>query len=219
MTKRSRNLNANQQREQALHEDALDSITAQYANEYHAGKSPKVVDYVLRYPDFAAELIEFALHFHAVTAHLPPVAEARASALSPAAQRVLANAHQSASAPAAETRILSLAKSAKAAGLTLSKLGAAVGLNMALMGKLDLRAITPGDIPSELINRLAEALHAPEDAVSTYLGKPAQANAFFYADTPPQPGQEPFASAIQNSTLSPDQKREWAEIIAREAAS
>lgn len=219
MTKQGRNLSANQQREQALREDALDSITAQYANEYHVGKSPKVEDYVRRYPDYAAELIEFALHFHAVTAHLPPVAEARASALSPAAQRVLAKARQSASAPATETRILSLAKSAKAAGLSMSKLGATVGLNMVLVGKLDLRAVTPGDIPRELIKRLADALQTPVEAVSAYLGKPVQANAFFYADTPPQPGQETFASAIQNSTLSSDQKREWAEIMAREAAS
>ncbi|WIG61796.1 MAG: hypothetical protein OJF49_004544 [Ktedonobacterales bacterium] len=219
MAKRNRNLNANQQREQALREDTLDSITAQYTNEYHAGKSPNVEDYVRRYPDYAAELIEFALFFHAVTAHLPPVEETRASALSPAAQRVLANARQSASAPAAETRILSLARSARAVGLTMSKLGAAVGLNMAIVGKLDLRAITPGDIPRELVKRLAETLHAPEDAVSAYLGKPVQANAFFYADSPPQPGQESFASAIQSSMLAPDQKREWAEIIAREAAS
>ena len=46
----------------------LDHISAQYEDEYHAGKSPKIAEYIQRYPQFAKELIEFAFFFHTIGA-------------------------------------------------------------------------------------------------------------------------------------------------------
>ncbi len=191
----------------------IDRITAEYADEWRAGRSPRVEDYVGRYPNYATEISEFALYFHSIAFDLPEPDAVPAAQLSPAAQKALAQIRNP-QPPAIE----GLVKQGAAVGLAPRKLAEAVKLSMDLLGKLEARAIDVGTIPPTLVRRLAETLKVAPGAVAAYLGAagPAQAGAFFYADQAPTQRQESFLDAVQGSTLGPELKREWSEIVTRD---
>jgi hypothetical protein len=104
-------------------------------------------------------------------------------------------------------------------GYSPRRLAEAVGLTTDLLGKLEARVIAVATIPPTLVGRLANMLQVAPEAVAAYLGaaNPGQSGAFYYADQPPTQQQEYFLEAIQASELSPPLKREWAEIVTRDA--
>lgn len=91
---------------------------------------------------------------------------------------------------------------------------------MDLLAKLEAHAIAATTIPRTLIGRLADTLKVAPDVIAAYLAAagPAQAGAFYYADQPPTRQQESFLDAVQASTLSPERKREWADVMRRDSA-
>ena len=44
----------------------IDRITFQYATEYRSGHAPHIEDYPRRYPQYASELLDYALYFHTI---------------------------------------------------------------------------------------------------------------------------------------------------------
>ena len=60
-------------------EDVL-RITAQYVEEWRAGKQPKASDYLTRYPQYAEDIADFVAYYHAVEAKLPSTSEITALA-------------------------------------------------------------------------------------------------------------------------------------------
>lgn len=211
--------------EEQRREYELDRITARYADEFREGRAPRLEDYVQQYPQYATELADFVLYFHAVSRHLPEPDPVPAPALSSAAQKALARIRQQVTEPAASAATTSeivsiegLVKRGKVMGYNARQLAAAVGVSHDLLGKLESKAIAANTIPRTLIRRLAETLSTAPDAVATYLGQstPAQAGQFFYSEQAPTPRQESFIDAIHGSTLDDAAKREWDGIVARE---
>jgi len=192
---------------------AIDRITARYAAEYRAGQSPRLDEYLQRYPEFAAELIDFVLYFHSIAVDLPAPDAVPTVELSPAARAAQARL-RTRFAPAIE----GLVKQGRAAGYTPSQLAAAVGLSLDVLAKLEGHVIEATTIPRALIQRLASALQTAPDAIVAYLSghAPAQAGAFFYADKPPDQRQQTFLEAIRASGLPPERKREWEDIVRSE---
>lgn len=196
----------------------IDRITAQYADEYRSGRAPRMEEYVQRYPQYTRELLEFALYFHTVgfdAAHPDdlPVAE-----LSPAAQRALGRIRERRAASASPA-LEGLVKRGATLGYAPRRLAESVGLTTDLLGKLEARVIAVATIPPTLVGRLADALKVAPETVAAYLGaaRRGQAGAFYYSDQSPTQQQEPFLDAVQASALSPELKREWAEIIEEDA--
>ncbi|HEY7848651.1 MAG TPA: hypothetical protein VIC27_01240 [Ktedonobacterales bacterium] len=224
-----RRASARRQRERQYE---IDRLTAQYADEYRAGRVPRIEDYVQRHPDFIAELLEFAVYFHTIGAETEAPGDA-ASQLSTAAQQALTQIRQRraatsaapadvASAPVSAAAPLDgLAKQGMRAGYSPRALAEAVGLTTNLLGKLEARAIAAASIPPTLVRRLAATLTVAPESVASYLGlsPTPQVGAFYYADQPPTQQQEAFLDAVQGSALSPERKREWVEIAERDAAS
>lgn len=197
-------------------------ITFEYAEEYRQGHAPRIDDYVRRYPEYAQELLEYALYFHTTGFDSEPLEEPGELKLSPEAEKALARIREQPLvypvAPVTPAPIESLVKLGIAAGYTPPQLAEAVGLTPALLGRLEARAIAAASIPRALFQRLGEALKVVPDAVAAYLGaQPGQAGGFYYADRPPAQQQESFLAAVQSSALSPERKREWAEIVSQEA--
>jgi hypothetical protein len=199
-------------------ENEFDRITARYVEEFQAGKAPRVADYIRRYPQYADELMDFVLYFHAIAADLPEPDALPAPEFTPAASAARARLHgQSPSESAAP--VSGLFSQGLAAGYPPPQLAEAIGLSWDVLAKLEARAIAASSIPGTLIQRLAETLKVAPAAISAYLQTSAQAQsgAFFYADQPPEQQQEIFLVAIQSSPqLTQEQKREWTDIIGQE---
>lgn len=207
-------------REERRRQYTLDRITAQYADEYHAGHAPRLEDYMRRYPEYAVELTDFVFYFHSVSLNLPEPDIVPSEALSPAAEAVLARIRESAAtytaAPVAP--IESLVKQGRAAGYAPRPLAAALRLSPDMLGKLDAKAIAANSIPRTLIDRLAQTLATAPEAIAVYLGltAPAGASQFFYSEQAPAQRQESFIDAVHASSLDEAAKHEWDEVVARE---
>lgn len=194
----------------------LQRILARYQHEYQVGKSPRLEEYIQHYPQFEAELIDFALYFHTIAADLPEPGTTPAPALSPAAEKALAQISAQLAPP-----LPGLFKQGFAMGYAPPELAEALGISWDILAKLEARAISVTSIPRTLIQRMADTLSVLPEAISTYLrgATAAQAGAFYYADQPPIQHQETFLEAIQASPeLSPEQKGEWAKIVEQEVA-
>lgn len=204
----------------------VERITFQYADEYRQGRRPRIEDYVRRYPQYASELLEFAVYFHTIGFEDEPFEEAAELTLSPAAEKALArirerSAGYTPSAAPAVAPVESLFKQGLAVQLAPPQLAAAVGLTMDVLAKIEARAITVASIPRTLVQRLATALKLAPEAIAAYLSAapPNQAGGFYYADQAPTQQQESFLDAVRASTLSPEQKSAWAEIAQAETNS
>lgn len=210
-------------RRQREREYEIDRITFEYAAEYRSGRAPRIEAYVQRYPQYATELMEYALDFHAAGFVGEPLEEPADLVLSPAAEKALArireqHAEYQSVAPEAPVAIEGLVKRGIEAGYTPPQLAAAVGLTPDLLDRLEAHAIALSSIPRTLLQRLATTLKAAPEAIAAYLGAPpaGQAGGFYYAEQPPEQQQATFLDAVQTSALPPEGKREWAEIVKAE---
>ncbi|HEY7124068.1 MAG TPA: hypothetical protein VH590_00230 [Ktedonobacterales bacterium] len=199
-------------------EDDLNRITARYVEEFQAGKAPRVADYIQRHPQYADELMEFVLYFHAIAAGLPEPDALPAQQFTPAANAARTRLREQTSSGSAAP-LSSLFRQALAVGYPPPQLAQAIGLSWDIVAKLEARAIAAASIPRTLTQRLADTLKVAPTAISAYLQgtTPTQSGAFFYADQPPEQQQETFLAAVQSTPeLSQEQKRAWADIVGQE---
>lgn len=196
----------------------IDHITFHYATEFRSGRNPRIEEYIQRYPAYADELLEYALYFHAFGIDSEPMEEPAELSLSPAGEKAMAriraqNPEAAATAPVAIQSLVQLGLDAK---YSPPQLAAAVGLTVDLLGKLQAHAIAAATIPRALIQRFADVLHTAPEAIAAYLNT-SPAGGFYMADQQPDQQQESFLGAVEASALSPEGKREWAEIMNAEA--
>lgn len=204
--------------DERLRQRELDRITAAYADEFAAGRAPRLDDYVRRYPQYAAELADFVLYFHSVSRHLPEPDAVPAPAPSQAASAALRRIREPAAAYGA-VAVESLVRLGVARGFAPQRLAAAVGITSGLLGKLEGKTIAAQTIPRTLIERLAATLATAPDALAAYFERAAPAQQpQFYAEQPPALRQETFLEAVEASELDADEKRAWAEIARRDAS-
>ena len=195
----------------------LDMITERYVREFEAGRAPSIDDYLVRYPQFANELCDFAVYFHAIGREMLHTPEQPAAALSAITQKVLASIRARPAASAVS--VVSLARQGSVVGYKPRQLAEAVGIGYDVLGKLDAHAIQPETIPVEIRQRLANVLRLSVDTISAFLcgSAPSSAGAFFMSEAPPVQQMESFLAAVQGSTLmSNDKKAEWSRIVADE---
>ncbi len=190
----------------------IDSIIALYVDAYHSGQTPRIEEYVQRYPQYTSELLEFAVYYHTIGYATESLDGPADPALSPAAEQAMARIQKK----SASAAIQSLVQLGLEANYTPQQLAEAVGLTGALLGRLEAHAITARSIPRALIQRFADVLRTTPDAIAAYLGA-SPAGGFYMADQQPTQEQQSFLDAVAASALSPEHKREWAEIVNAEA--
>jgi hypothetical protein len=198
----------------------IDRITFQYATEFRSGRNPHIEEYIQRNPEYANELLEYALYFHAFGFDSEPLEEPAELSLSPAGEKAMARIHEQRTLPAqpAPAAIQSLAQLGIQAGYTPPRLAEAVGLTSALLQRLEAHAISAASVPRALIQRFADVLKTAPEAVAAYLSA-SPAGGFYMAEQQPDQQQQTFLDAVDASALSPERKREWAEIVNAETKS
>ena len=214
------------------YDEELLRITAEYAEAARSGAVPRISDYVRRYPQYARELVAYALSFSAVFADQPAPDERPAATLSPAAQKALAYVREqrapygaTAGSPAAapgqsqSEALDSLFKRGVAVGYPPERLFRELGVSADLGAKLEARMIAAATIPRTLVERLARLLKTSAEVVQAYLAgtRPqAQGAQLYLAERPPEYSQQSFLEAVEHSTLPEDEKRMWVEIARRD---
>ena len=197
-------------------EQEIERITARYIDDHRAGLAPRAVEYIKQYPQYARELADFFLYFHAVAVDLPDPDPTPTTPMPSAAVAALARYRER---YAQEYALAGLAKRGLEVGVAPPTLAAKVGVSLDLFARLEAHAIAATSIPRTLIRRFAEALRVAPEAVASYLGG-AQggqpASAFFYAETAPQTGQDSFLDAVRASDLLPVEQQEWERIVREE---
>ncbi|HEX6796711.1 MAG TPA: hypothetical protein VF116_03230 [Ktedonobacterales bacterium] len=215
------------------YDEELLRITAEYADAARSGATPRISDYVRRYPQYARELVAYALSFSAVYADQPAPDERPATSLSPAAQKALAYireraaAYETASAvspadaqgQAQSEEIESFFRRGVALGYPPARLFTELGVSADLGAKLEARMIAAATIPRTLVERLARVLQTSAEAVQAYLASTrprAQGAQLYLAERPPEYSQQSFLDAVEHSMLPEDEKRVWVEIAQRD---
>lgn len=205
----------NARRAQRKRQYEIDGIIARYVDAYHAGQSPRIEDYIHRYPHYSSELLEFAVYYHTIGFATESLDGPPDPALAPAAEKAMAWIREQRERPA-PVAIQSLVQLGLDAKYSPPQLAAAVGLTVDLLGKLQAHAIAAATIPRTLIQRFADVLQTAPEAIAAYLSA-SPAGGFYMADQQPDQQQESFLDAVEASALSPEGKREWAEIMNAEA--
>jgi hypothetical protein len=211
-----------QVRQQQERQYEIDRITAKYADDLRYGRAPRIEDYVQQYPEYARELLEFAMYYHTVGFDASEPEDVQAANLSPAAQQALARIRSRRTAAAAAAAPLEgLVKQAAAIGYSPRTLAEAVGLTTELLGRLEARAISVATIPPTLVRRFAHLLQVTPEAVAAYLGaaRAGEGGVFYYADQPPTHQQQSFLDAVQSSALPTERKQEWADVVKHDSSS
>jgi len=106
----------------------------------------------------------------------------------------------------------SLIQSASKVGVDVAGLANACQLDRILIVKLEARQIQSRSIPMRLIEMIAQALKRRADEVLAFTAQPPRlipGASYMSRDTPQVSAQEPFANAVQQSSLSQDIKDNW----------
>ena len=193
-------------------EPTLDDVLNTYVEQNDWPTAENLREWVRRYPQFREDLIEFAAVWTEELV-LPSAVEMGAEAekvlvdramshvLNVAYSRDVENLEQTTS----DDPVRSLTQDALRAGMKPSQLAKVYGLDLGLLSKLNNRQIQPWTIPAELIRRLAEHLDktiaAPPQATA---GK-----AYLSRGKPTSTGQQSFADAVRQSSLSDEEKARW----------
>lgn len=217
-------------------EDVL-RITEHYVAEVHAGRQPRLSDYLRRYPQYAVQITDFVAYYHAVEAELPMEVPGEA-VMQSREMPVLSEGSRAALAHALE-RIerdeavsvnmgMTLQEMAHKQGFSLSRLATEVGLSLDIVEKLvGVRVmIDVGTVPQEVFRRIARALQEPVEMVQEQMGwqggrsnrlQLADARAAYKAKERSTDDVQSFREAIEQSTqLSAEQKMVWDDILTRE---
>lgn len=172
--------------------------------------------YVAAYPQYAEELAEFASEWIILDAipdaHMKEAnADDRAAAMGVMEKLVVHMREVEAKGEEAGKATGLANPFANQAPQKLKTIAVRLGLDTPLMAKLKNRLILVETIPKRLLASLAVELEVAAETISQWLSAPPRLQgARFKADGKPQVSkQESFSEAVDRSTLSDDQKRQW----------
>ena len=208
------------------HEEMIQRLTARYVAEYHAGRQPRLSEYLLRYPRYADVLADFVSYFHAVEIDLPLESEIIAP-LSQTSRAAYIEAMEKVEQTGLELRgnLESLHQALEKAHKSLHQVSQEVGLGQDILHALERQRIDVATIPLEVSRRLAKALHQPVSALEIVLGLGRrELHHQLVAEQPSDYDIEDqsvlhveacsFQEAIERSEhMSDSQKRNWRAIL------
>lgn len=204
----------------------IDDILDQFMLEYPEPSREAVEDFIRKFPEFHAEILEFAVAWaedHVLPDADPFTAE-QADRLIDRNDSYIANyfyerdgqssnasvSKVSASASHAQRRTLK--QLSEAAGMSLPELAAKISLDISVIAKLNSCFIRPETIPSGLFDLASTWLRESKDIIRVSVCGPPRftANAAYLSkEKPSVPGQVTFQEAVIASQMAPSDKKKW----------
>lgn len=215
-------------------EEAVQRITARYVAEVRAGGSPRLGDYLARYPQYTDAITEFVIYFHTIEGallkedevlsladNIQPLSESSRMALKQAWERLSQSEKALNEGPMTALRI------AANRGLSFSEIASKMGLSEDIVEKLEQRRIDASTIPQEVLKRLANILEQQLDIIKMYfglagrtpLGAVAESSASYKIEDyeASETQKQSFREAVEQSVkLAAVEKDMWREILAKE---
>lgn len=203
--------------------EPLMHITARYVEEFQAGKSPSLADYLQRYPQYQSEILDFVAYYHAFESPLPPPASTMS--LSNVSRTALDLAYMRIDTDAAPLHSLLLSR--QQVRLHAQQLADALDLSPTIIHLLESRVLDPTSIPHTLILRLARVLDCSVAQVEAFLAGESVSTSVYhstrkvaeqsYAYSPSPSARQTFTQALlASSDLSPQQRQMWLACLTQE---
>ena len=190
------------------------ALAEQFAAELRAGRAPRLSAYLERYPQYAAQLTDFAAD---LLADEPEAAPGSApTALAPGTVRALdilfaaeATDEQThlarvAEQPAEYVAGRGLLAAAHAKGISTHALAAATDLSPQLLSLLDTKTVTGAEVPPALVARLGGALGLPPTQVKGLLRR---------AEAPALPAEGLRELLTTHPSLRDEQRAHWRRAL------
>lgn len=193
-------------------EEVVDSLMIEESQPDHAA----LMRWMKLYPQFAQELTEFFAEWaiQAERSHEVDVDMERLSNIAVSHAMEILHRRGTAQRSAAKTRAARLLKAIADVGKTAQGVASTLGLDPALLKKLDLRRLT--EVPDRLCEAMGEHLSVSAEAIRSIVtgGSPLVNTAARHkAKGKLSLTTETFAHAIEQSSLPDDKKAYWATII------
>ena len=200
-------------------EPTLDDALNTFVQENDRPTAGNLQEWVDRYPQFRKDLIDFAAAW-AEQLVLPAAEGIGAETEKLLVDRAMSHVHNVAynrdverlRQTATDDSVRSLTGDAQRVGTRPAELAKACGLDLGLLSKLNNRQIHPWTIPAELIGMLAEQLNKTVAALKIFFAGPPRAavgKAYLSRGKPTASPQQSFAEAVQQSSLSDEEKARW----------
>jgi len=190
------------------------ALAEQFAAELRAGRAPRLSAYLERYPQYAAQLTDFAAD---LLADEPEAAPGSApSALAPGTVRALdilfaaeatdeqAHLARVAEQPAEYVAGRGLLAAAHAKGISTHALAAATDLSPQLLSLLDTKTVAGTEVPPALVARLGGALGLPPTQVKGLLRR---------AEAPALPAEGLRELLTTHPSLRDEQRARWRRAL------
>lgn len=193
--------------------EELRRITLAYVGGRKSGHGPTLKELVREYPQYAEELIDFAIQHHVVEeTGLDEKARVEVERDSLALERRrLDEAFSQAQYPVTLTSLIARARQR---GYGVEPLAAELDLGADIVAKLDRRMLVR--LPGELLERLVRSLAVSIQQLQAFFAQPATAAGVMYysGQAPEGARQQTFAEAIRSSQkMTREQKAKWLATV------
>lgn len=205
-------------------EPTLDDVLNEFMAAYEKPTAEALNSFVLRYPHFQEELVDFAAAWkeQELLPESEPLSEAEEQLLVDRAMSHVQNVafkheQERDDSAANSTPMISLADEAKKNGMKPKEFAKACQLDLPIFSKLSKRQIRPETIPGTLTSHIARLLGRPVGSVIEYFAAPPQGmagQAFLAREKPQASEQQTFTDAVRNSSLSEAEKARWLDQAA-----
>ena len=200
-------------------EPTLDDALNTFVQENDRPTAGNLQEWVERYPQFRKDLIDFAAAW-AEQLVLPSAEGVGAETEKLLVDRAMSHVQNVAynhdverlRQTTTDDPVRSLTEDAQRVGTRPAELAKACRLDLGLLSKLNSRQIQPWTIPVELISKLAERLKKTVAALKIFFAGPpreAVGMAYLSRGKPTASPQQSFAEAVQQSSLSEEEKARW----------
>ena len=187
---------------------SLDDVLAEIAALPAPPDAQQLRQWMSRYPEFTAEIVDFATHWVEMDA-AEGVPEATQDEVNRIVNRTMSRVQQLLDQAERSDSMQDLGAEIKAAGHDLDSFQRSVGVDRSILTCLMERMVRPATIPLPLVQAMAKALNRSIDQVRAYLVLPPQPSAAYRSRKQPVPKQADFSKLVEHAALSDADRARW----------
>ena len=187
---------------------SLDDVLAEIAALPAPPDAQQLRQWMSRYPEFTAEIVDFATDWVEMDA-AEGVPEATQDEVSRIVNRTMSRVQQLLDAAERSDWVQDLGTEITSAGHDLDSFQRAVGVDRSILTCLMARLVRPATIPLPLVQAMAEALNRSADQVRAYLVLPPQPSAAYRSRKQPVSKQADFSELVEHAALSDADRARW----------